>query len=123
MTVIRAMAWCRSQRIGAWKQSEELEAQIAEVRADVGRLHENIRKLKRMMNETPLVGHSNALIGLYRTQLAYKQYLAELEGIYKRTVAVEHSGKIGGDDEPWDLTKLTDEGLDELKRIQQKLLA
>jgi len=98
-TVERGLAWCRSQRVGIRELSRELEDRIADLRDDITRIERRIKKTERDIDhapkagpkDSPLVGLSQAIGKLYTELREQKRYLAELEGIYKQTVNINHS--------------------------------
>jgi len=103
-TVERGLAWCRAQRIGNRELSRELEDRIADLRDDIRRIERRIKRTERDIDDapkdgpkdSPLVGLTQAVGKLYTELREQKRYLAELEGIYKQTLNVQHTGGDGG---------------------------
>lgn len=102
-TVDRGLRWCRKQRIGARELQHQLEDRIADTREDIRKLERQIKNTERRIDkaipagpkDSPMVGLTQALGKLYGELRAQKQYLAELEGVYKTTVNVNVGAQDG----------------------------
>jgi predicted RNase H-like nuclease (RuvC/YqgF family) len=100
-TVERGLTWCRKQRIGDRDKVTELEKHIRDAKDDINQLERDTKKVRKWIRDAEKGDKPvssawiNALNGLHRTLREQKQYLAELEGIYKTVVSV-----VGADGGP-----------------------
>ena len=117
-TVTRGLAWCRKQRFSEVSSGESLRTHIADIKDDIGRIERNIKRLEKDLKDGPsdvrggyssYLSLNNSLIGFYRELRSHKVYLAELEGVYKNTLNIQHSGSIKAENPLYDaLCSLTE---------------
>lgn len=102
-TVDSALKWCRSRRVGQRERIAELEKRIRDAGDDVRRLEGDIDRVRKHITkqrvapagESAYIALNNSLIGFHRELREQKKHLAELQGIYRETVRVEHTGEDG----------------------------